>query len=150
MRPVMIVVFALMFGSACGYADPLSQSRNGGIQGSIAFAALAGSVGVENLATGIGGAAFVAYLSMLCGNRSYTATQYALLSSLANQARVTLSAPAGYTVAAFGWVWYYVIATVLAIPGLVLLWWLMRREARRVPGDTNPRTSNELASQLLD
>ncbi|MBL8779447.1 MAG: MFS transporter [Alphaproteobacteria bacterium] len=122
----------------------------GGIQGSIAFAALAGSVGVENLATGIGGAAFVAYLSMLCGNRSYTATQYALLSSLANQARVTLSAPAGYTVAAFGWVWYYVIATVLAIPGLVLLWWLMRREARRVPGDTNPRTSNELASQLLD
>ena len=31
MRPVMIVVFALMFGSACGYADPLSQSRNGGV-----------------------------------------------------------------------------------------------------------------------
>lgn len=103
----------------------------GGIQGYVAFAALAGSVGVENLATGIGGAAFVAYMSLLCGNRNYTATQYALLSSLSNQARVTLSAPAGFAVAWFGWVWYYVIATILAVPGLILLWWLMRRESRR-------------------
>jgi len=122
----------------------------GGFQGTLAFLALAGSVGVENLATGIGGAAFVAYMSMLCGNRSYTATQYALLSSLANQARVTLSAPAGYTVAWFGWTWYYVIATVLALPGLVLLWWLMRREARRLPSAATPQASNTSASQLLD
>jgi PAT family beta-lactamase induction signal transducer AmpG len=122
----------------------------GGVQGYLAFAVLAGSVGVENLATGIGGAAFVAYMSLLCGNRSYTATQYALLSSLANQARVTLSAPAGFTVAWFGWVWYYVIATLLAIPGLVLLWWLMRREARRQPARTDPGTTRELAAQLPD
>jgi PAT family beta-lactamase induction signal transducer AmpG len=100
----------------------------GGWDGYMAFASLAGSVGVENLATGIGGAAFVAYMSMLCGNRNYTATQYALLSSLANQARVGLSAPAGFAVAAVGWVWYYIIATALAIPGLILLWWLMRRD----------------------
>jgi len=101
----------------------------GGWDGYMAFASLAGSVGVENLATGIGGAAFVAYMSMLCGNRNYTATQYALLSSLSNQARVTLSAPAGFVVAAFGWFWYYVIATLLAVPGLLLLWWLMHRES---------------------
>jgi PAT family beta-lactamase induction signal transducer AmpG len=101
----------------------------GGWEGYIAFAALAGSVGVENLATGIGGAAFVAYMSLLCGNRNYTATQYALLSSLSNQARITLSAPAGFAVAAVGWVWYYVIATALAVPGLLLLWWLMRRDS---------------------
>lgn len=101
---------------------------NGGWDGYMAFASLAGSVGVENLATGIGGAAFVAYMSMLCGNRNYTATQYALLSSLANQARIGLSAPAGFAVAAVGWVWYYIIATALALPGLVLLWWLMRRD----------------------
>lgn len=100
----------------------------GGWDGYMAFASLAGSVGVENLATGIGGAAFVAYMSMLCGNRNYTATQYALLSSLANQARVGLSAPAGFAVAAVGWVWYYIIATALAIPGLILLWWLIRRD----------------------
>jgi PAT family beta-lactamase induction signal transducer AmpG len=103
----------------------------GGVEGYLAFAALAGSVGVENFATGIGAAAFVAYLSVLCGNRSYTATQYALLSSLASQARISLSAPAGFAVAAFGWVWYYVIATLLAVPGLLLLWWLMGRDVRR-------------------
>jgi MFS transporter, PAT family, beta-lactamase induction signal transducer AmpG len=102
----------------------------GGWQGYMAFAALAGSVGLENLATGLGGAAFVAYMSLLCGNRSYTATQYALLSSLASQARISLSAPAGFAVAAVGWVWYYVIATALAVPGLLLLWWLMHRKPR--------------------
>lgn len=100
----------------------------GGAQGYWAFAALAGSVGVENFATGVGAAAFVAYMSLLCGNRSYTATQYALLSSLANQARISLSAPAGFAVAAVGWVWYYIIATALALPGLLLLWWLMRKD----------------------
>jgi PAT family beta-lactamase induction signal transducer AmpG len=51
-----------------------------------------------------------------------------LLSSLAAQARISLSAPAGYAVAAVGWVWYYIIATVLALPGLMLLWWLMKRD----------------------
>ncbi|MDZ4867250.1 MAG: MFS transporter [Alphaproteobacteria bacterium] len=124
--------------------------ETGGWNGTVAFLALGLSVGVENLATGIGGAAFVAYLSLLCGNRNYTATQYALLSSLSNQARITLSAPAGFTVAAFGWVWYYIIATVLALPGLVLLWILMRREARRIPDAVIPRTANELASQVMD
>ncbi|MEQ1864227.1 MAG: MFS transporter [Micropepsaceae bacterium] len=99
----------------------------GGWQGYMAFATLAGSVGLENFATGLGGAAFVAYMSLLCGNRNYTATQYALLSSLASQARISLSAPAGFAVAAVGWVWYYIIATALAVPGLMLLWWLMKR-----------------------
>jgi MFS transporter, PAT family, beta-lactamase induction signal transducer AmpG len=122
----------------------------GGWNGSVAFMALGLSVGVENLATGIGGAAFVAYMSLLCGNRNYTATQYALLSSLSNQARITLSAPAGFAVAAFGWVWYYIIATVLALPGLVLLWWLMRREARRHPDSVGSQASTTLASQVLD
>jgi PAT family beta-lactamase induction signal transducer AmpG len=104
-----------------------SAIEAGGWDGTMAFAALGLSVGVENLATGIGGAAFVAYMSLLCGNRNYTATQYALLSSLSNQGRVFLSAPAGFVVAAVGWVWYYVIATALAIPGLLLLWWLMQK-----------------------
>lgn len=107
-----------------------------------AVAALGGSVAIENFATGLGGTVFVAYLSKLCGNRAYTATQYALLSSLAGQARILLSAPAGFVAAGLGWVAYYVIGTVLAIPGLVLLWWLWRREDREarqanVPGATS-------------
>lgn len=113
----------------------------GGWDGYMAFAVLAGSVGVENLATGIGGAAFVAYMSMLCGNRSYTATQYALLSSLASQARISLSAPAGFAVAAVGWVWYYIIGTILAVPGLLLLWWLMTKDRRKEPDAAPPLQS---------
>ena len=56
---------------------------------------LAVTISVENLAGGMGTAAFVAYLSSLC-NLSYTATQYALLSSFMAQARTTLSAGGGY------------------------------------------------------
>ena len=55
---------------------------------------LAVTISVENLAGGMGTAAFVAYLSSLC-NLSYTATQYALLSSFMAQARTTLSAGSG-------------------------------------------------------
>jgi MFS transporter, PAT family, beta-lactamase induction signal transducer AmpG len=93
-----------------------------------ASAALAGSVAIENFATGLGATIFVAYLSKLCSNREYTATQYALLTSLAAQTRVLLGAPAGFVVLEVGWVWYYVIATALAVPGLALLWWLWSRE----------------------
>jgi len=100
----------------------------------LAVASLCGSVAVENFATGVGGTVFVAYLSKLCGNRAYTATQYALLSSLAGQARIMLSAPAGFVAAGLGWVAYYVIGTLLALPGLVLLWWLWRREQRGAAG----------------
>lgn len=103
----------------------------GGGQGIAAAATLCITVALENFATGLGGTAFVAYLSKLCGNRAYTATQYALLSALAGQARIMLSAPAGVVAADFGWVAYYVIGTLLALPGLALLWWLWRREERR-------------------
>jgi PAT family beta-lactamase induction signal transducer AmpG len=106
----------------------LGALEAGGALGVEASATLAGSVFIENFATGLGATVFVAYLSKLCSNRAYTATQYALLTSLAAQARVLLGAPAGFAVAAFGWVWYYVIATALAVPGLILLWWLWSRE----------------------
>lgn len=123
---------------AIGIVNPNTGARQltfaaldaGGADGFWATAALAGSVAIENFATGLGATVFVAYLSKLCSNRAYTATQYALLTSLAAQARVLLGAPAGYAVAAFGWVWYYVIATALALPGLALLWWLWSRETR--------------------
>lgn len=107
----------------------------GGADGFAATAALAGSVAIESFATGLGATVFVAYLSKLCSNRAYTATQYALLTSLAAQARVLLGAPAGFAVAAVGWVWYYVIATALALPGLVLLWWLWSREEKSASRD---------------
>ncbi|NWH09160.1 MAG: MFS transporter [Alphaproteobacteria bacterium] len=102
----------------------------GGLAAWHATAALFGSIAIENFATGIGGVIFIAYMSHLCSDRAYTATQYALLSSLSNQARVVLSAPSGFVASGLGWVWYYVIGTALALPGLALLWWLWNREKR--------------------
>ncbi|MBT4489939.1 MAG: MFS transporter, partial [Rhodospirillaceae bacterium] len=73
-----------------------------------------------------GTAAFVAYLSSLC-NVAYTATQYALFSSLMALARTALSAPGGAVAESTSWVSFFLITTVAALPGLALLWWLIRR-----------------------
>ena len=76
--------------------------------------------------------AFVAYLSSLC-NQSYTATQYALLSSFMAFARDVLSASAGWTAEMMGWVSFFSFSAVLAVPALLLLAWLMRRYDGAVP-----------------
>lgn len=89
---------------------------------------LAVTVTVENLTGGMGTAAFVAYLSALC-NLSYTATQYALLSSLMAQGRTFFAGFAGQMVAAVGWAPFFVLTTIAAVPGLALLWWLQERAA---------------------
>ena len=87
------------------------------------------TIGVENLTGGMGSAALVAYLSTLCSVQ-YTATQYALLSSLAAVARITLSSAGGAMAQATGWVVFFGLSTLAAIPGLALLVWLMRSRAR--------------------
>jgi PAT family beta-lactamase induction signal transducer AmpG len=87
---------------------------------------LAVTISVENLAGGMGTAAFVAYLSSLC-NLSYTATQYALLSSFMAQARTTLSAGGGFLADSMGWIEFFLTTTAAAVPGLLLLLLLQRR-----------------------
>jgi len=87
---------------------------------------LAVTIAVENVAGGMGTAAFVAYLSSLC-NIAYTATQYALLSSLMALARTALSAPGGALADSTSWVSFFLITTIAALPGLALLWWLIKR-----------------------
>lgn len=94
------------------------------------------TIGVENLTGGMGSAAFVAYLSSLC-SLAYTATQYALLSSLAAVARTTLSSVGGAIAQALGWIPFFALSTVAAVPGLLLLVWLMRR----LPADTPAGTA---------
>ena len=74
----------------------------------------------------MGSAAFVAYLSGLC-NVAFTATQYALLSSLASVGRTNLSAWGGWLASALGWPAFFAVSTVAALPGLLMVWWLMRR-----------------------
>jgi PAT family beta-lactamase induction signal transducer AmpG len=78
------------------------------------------AVGFENLAGGMGTAAFVALLMGLCDPR-YTATQFALLSALAALGRVYVGPVAGFLVEAVGWGSFFVFATVAALPGLALL-----------------------------
>ncbi len=85
------------------------------------------TIGLENVTGGMGSAAFVAYLSSLC-HVAYTATQYALLSSLMAVPRTILSASGGWFADQLGWIAFFLFTTVAALPGLVVLWWLMRRE----------------------
>lgn len=84
---------------------------------------LALAVGIENLAGGMGTAAFVAYLTGLC-NHAYTATQYALLSAVAAFGRTFLAAPAGRLAEMVDWAPFFLITTVAALPGLAFLLWL--------------------------
>jgi MFS transporter, PAT family, beta-lactamase induction signal transducer AmpG len=95
------------------------------------------TIGVENLTSGIGSAAFVAYLSGLC-NIAFTATQYALLSSLATVGVNILSASGGWLADELGWVRFFLLSMVLALPGLVLLVVLMRRPM--VEAQSQPRS----------
>ncbi len=84
---------------------------------------LAGVIAFENLSGGMGTAAYVAYMASLT-NKKFTATQYALLSSLMGIPRVLASAPTGYMAESMGWVIFFGCCTVVAIPGLFLLHWV--------------------------
>jgi PAT family beta-lactamase induction signal transducer AmpG len=87
---------------------------------------MAAAIGFENFASGIGGVAVVAYLSALC-NLRFTATQYALLSALASIAgRFLTAATAGGLIDALGYVNFYLLTTVIAVPGVVLYWYMIR------------------------
>jgi PAT family beta-lactamase induction signal transducer AmpG len=75
----------------------------------------------ENLAGGMGTAAFVGFLMALC-NPKFTATQFALLSALAALGRVFVGPPSGYLVETTGWPVFFFITFLAALPGLGLLW----------------------------
>jgi PAT family beta-lactamase induction signal transducer AmpG len=87
--------------------------------------ALTVTIGADNLTSGIGSAAFVAYLSSLC-NIAFTGTQYALLSSFMAAGRTLLSSGSGWLAAQLGWAPFFISTAFLAVPGLLLLFWLMR------------------------
>ena len=89
---------------------------------------LATVVFFDNLTGGMATSAFVAYLSSLC-NVAFTATQYALLASLGNFARIQLGAMSGWAVDGLGgdWALFFVFVAAASLPGLALLAWMMRR-----------------------
>ncbi|WP_416391147.1 MFS transporter [Alloalcanivorax xenomutans] len=86
---------------------------------------------LDNFTGGVSTIAFVTYISDLC-NRQFTATQYALLASLGNLGRTTLAAGSGWMVDLLGGRWevFFILTALMAIPGLLILLWLIRHGAR--------------------
>jgi PAT family beta-lactamase induction signal transducer AmpG len=82
--------------------------------------ALAAVIGFENLAAGMGTSAYAAYMASLT-NKRFTATQYALLSSLMGIPRVMAAAPTGFLAEWVGWPGFFIICTLVALPGLLLI-----------------------------
>ena len=98
------------------------------------------TIAAENVTGGMASAAFVAYLSDLC-SRDFTATQYALLSSLATVGLNVLAASGGALAEALGWIPFFVVCTLFCAPALLLLLWLMRRPIGAPASQTNSRSS---------
>ncbi|MBD9645424.1 muropeptide MFS transporter AmpG [Pantoea sp. PNT02] len=82
---------------------------------------MASAVFIENLCGGMGTAAFVALLMTLC-NKSFSATQFALLSALSAVGRVYVGPAAGWLVEMWGWPTFYAFTVFAGVPGLLLLW----------------------------
>ncbi len=82
--------------------------------------ALSVVIGFENLSSGMGTAAYMAFMASIT-NKKFTATQYALLTSLMAVPRTVLSAPTGFFVKHLGWESFFIACTLIAIPGMLLL-----------------------------
>ncbi|MGH3851236.1 MAG: MFS transporter, partial [Pseudonocardiaceae bacterium] len=81
---------------------------------------LAGVIGLEAFGVGLGAAAFTAYVARTT-NPLYTATQYALFTSLASVPRTIISSRAGWIVEQLGWSNFFLLCFFLAVPGMLLL-----------------------------
>ena len=85
------------------------------------------TIAAENVASGIGTSVFVAYLSQLC-SLQFTATQYALFSALAAQGRTVFAGGSGYLADYLGWEYFFLLCSLLALPGLLMIRTLARLE----------------------
>src|SRR4029079_15480981 len=85
--------------------------------------ALAVAIASEALGVGLGTAAFTAFIARATNPR-YTATQFALFTSLAAVPRTLINATTGWIVQHIGWFDFFLLCTLLALPGMILLWWI--------------------------
>jgi len=90
------------------------------------------AITLDNFTGALGGVAFIAYLSSLC-TKGMAGTQYALLTSLMAFGRTALSAGGGWLAAHTCWTIFWVLTTLLAVPGLLLLLWLWRLAQKETP-----------------
>lgn len=91
--------------------------------------ALAFAVIFEDVSAGMGNAAFMAFIASIT-NKKYTATQFAILASIATLGRNFFSGFSGHMVKAFGWEWFFYTCAMIAIPGMCLLYVVQRMHAQ--------------------
>lgn len=91
--------------------------------------ALAAVIGFENFTSGMGTAAFVAFMAILT-NKRFSATQYALLTSLMAVPSKIIAGPTGYMAQAMGWFGFFTFCAVVALPGLLMVPWLKKLELK--------------------
>ncbi len=133
-----ILVFRLGLSGPLWLGALLTASTN------LLFAWLAGQtpdlfklalvVSADNFSGGIATSVFIAYLSSLT-NSAFTATQYALFSSLMTLPATLLGRESGIIVERFGYSWFFVYSALLGLPALVLVIWVMRRRMP-IPADS--------------
>jgi PAT family beta-lactamase induction signal transducer AmpG len=88
---------------------------------------LALCVTAENITGAMAGTALVTYISSLC-SPAFTATQYALLSSLALVGRTVVASSGGALSEKMGWAWFFLLTSVVGLPALLLLLWVGPRD----------------------
>jgi MFS transporter, PAT family, beta-lactamase induction signal transducer AmpG len=118
MRKSVLISLVLMMVSNASFAALAAAGHN--------VPMLAAAMGFENFASGVGGVAVVAYLSSLC-NLAFTATQFALFSAAASiLGRFLTGAFAGSLIDSYGFVNFYLLTTVAALPGVLLFGYLWK------------------------
>lgn len=88
---------------------------------------LALCVTAENITGGMAGTALVTYMSSLC-SPAFTATQYALLAALASLGRTVVASSGGALSEKIGWVRFFLLTSVVALPAIILLIWVGPRD----------------------
>ena len=111
--------------------------------------ALTAAVVIENVTGGMGTAAFVALVMSLCDAR-YTATQFALLSSLEALGRVFVGRPSADLVEVMGWAQFYVLTAVAALPGLWAVWRIRRSIEPQQKAVGRTSVAEPVASPIAD
>jgi PAT family beta-lactamase induction signal transducer AmpG len=135
---ILVIASNIFYASYGAYAchAPLDCAQNGVFafwshyvtaRGPASDVGLSFIVGFDNLALGVHGTALIAFMSSLTSAK-YTATQYAVLSSLYSLPGKLLMGTSGFMVNALGYGDFYLYTALLSIPGLVLLYFLSRRD----------------------
>jgi len=112
LRSALLIFGILQAGSTLAFSALASAGHQ--------YYVLVATVTFENLTSGMGVSAFIAFMASLC-NKRFTATQYALLSSLMGIPRVIIASPTGYLAERLGWIHFFIFCALAAVPGIVFL-----------------------------